>query len=96
MSVRILGIAWLAVVGCKKKAPVAVAEQVQSGPSVEQQVQVVLVAPSSVPADAPTPLQVVGNGFAEGAEVQIGEQRIPARFDNANPVSYTHLRAHET
>ena len=73
---------------CKKKAP----EQAEQKPiaSVDQRLQVVLVTPSSVPAQATHPIQIVGTAFQPGAEVRIGEAWVSGvDFENANTLRLT-------
>jgi len=63
----------LALPGCKKKAPVDALAPGPQLPSVDDQLQLVMITPSDVPAMTVTPAQVVGHGFASGAEVQVGD-----------------------
>lgn len=73
---RALLVLTLVVLGaCKKKAPDVVEPDRPS--LVDQALQVVMVTPSQVPANTPTPVQVVGDGFVDGAEVRVGEAWVP-------------------
>jgi peptidoglycan-associated lipoprotein len=90
-TIALLSLVLLAV-GCKKK-PVDGAGDGVAGPpvpSVDQSMQVVSVSPSTVAPGAPAKVQIIGSGFAAGAALQVGPQRVSAvQFLNENVLSAT-------
>ena len=76
--------------GCKGKTPVEPVQQGPRMPSVDDALQLVMVTPSDIAAQTPTPAQIVGHGFQQGAEVQVGETWVSGvRVDSENLLTLT-------
>lgn len=73
---------------CKKKAPEQAQPEIAS--RIDSDLAVVMVTPSSIPGNSPTAVQLVGNGFARGAEVKIGDQWVsPVEWQSESTLGLT-------
>ena len=78
----VLGV--LALGGCKKAVTEAIAPD-EMGVDLSAGISPVLMTPSIIAAQTPTPAQVVGTGFENGAQVFIGNTALSdVRFENEN------------